>query len=258
MTPKEAVILALLAAFVAAVLLRRARRVEIVHPWQGALLYRDGIWRRTLEPGRHVIFDPRRRVTVARMPTGEQQTRFGQMDVLSADRFAFRIHMTLFYTVTDLRAAYEAQQAAQAGPLADPIGHERTAAAALGEVGTRSLDEIVAAPQALAAAVAAALDGAVPHVAIVRAALTRIELPPETRRMLTEVERARRAGQAALERARGEQAALRALANAARLVRDNPELAQLRLLQTIEDSKGPTTIVIGDARAGHGGGPVQP
>lgn len=62
---------------------------------------------------------------------------------------------------------------------------------------------------------------------------------------MSEVEATRLQGQAALERARAEQAALRSLANAARLVRDNPELAQLRLLQTIENAKRPATIVLG-------------
>ena len=42
---------------------------------------------------------------------------------------------------------------------------------------------------------------------------------------------------------------MRSLANAARLIRDNPELAQLRLLQTIETAKRPATIVLGQAVA---------
>lgn len=51
---------------------------------------------------------------------------------------------------------------------------------------------------------------------------------------------------ASVERARGEHAALRVLANAARLARDNPELVQLRLLQTIEASKGRATVILGN------------
>jgi regulator of protease activity HflC (stomatin/prohibitin superfamily) len=77
--------------------------------------------------------------------------------------------------------------------------------------------------------------------------LTAISLPPETRKMFTDVERAKIEAQSALERARGEQAALRVLANAARLITDNPALANLRLLQAIESTKGSTTIILGDA-----------
>jgi hypothetical protein len=49
---------------------------------------------------------------------------------------------------------------------------------------------------------------------------------------------------AALERARGETAALRNLANAASLVKDNPALMQLRLFQSLSESSG-NTLVLG-------------
>ena len=47
-----------------------------------------------------------------------------------------------------------------------------------------------------------------------------------------------------LERARGETASLRSLANAARLMQDHPGLLQLRAVQAIESSKG-NTITLG-------------
>jgi hypothetical protein len=49
---------------------------------------------------------------------------------------------------------------------------------------------------------------------------------------------------AALEKARGETAALRSLANAARMMDDNPNLLQLRALQALADSGG-NTLVLG-------------
>jgi hypothetical protein len=70
-------------------------------------------------------------------------------------------------------------------------------------------------------------------------------MPPEIRKMFTEVERARRDGLAALERARGETASLRALANAARSLSGNPQLAHLRTLQAVESAKGAKTFVFG-------------
>ena len=64
--------------------------------------------------------------------------------------------------------------------------------------------------------------------------------------MFTEVERARREGLASLERAKSEQASLRALANAARNMAGNPQLAQLKMLQVMENAKGAKTFVLGD------------
>ena len=51
-------------------------------------------------------------------------------------------------------------------------------------------------------------------------------------------------GLAALEKARGETAASRNLANAAKMVKDNPALLQLRVLQTLEVGRG-NSIVLG-------------
>ena len=79
-----------------------------------------------------------------------------------------------------------------------------------------------------------------------QAALGSVILPPELRRMTTEVERARLEGLAQLERSRGEQAALRSLANAARMLKDNPELMKLRMLQSVGAGKG-ATLVLGES-----------
>ena len=65
-----------------------------------------------------------------------------------------------------------------------------------------------------------------------------------------QVVNARQEGLAALERARGETAALRNLANAAKLLDDHPRLLQLRMLQAVGESTGNTLVV----NAGDGGG----
>ncbi|MFL5758009.1 MAG: slipin family protein, partial [Chloroflexota bacterium] len=68
--------------------------------------------------------------------------------------------------------------------------------------------------------------------------------PGELKRAYASVLAARKEGEAALERARGETAALRNLANAGRLVETNPGLLQLRMLQELGASSG-NTIVMG-------------
>ncbi|MEM9090775.1 MAG: slipin family protein [Cyanobacteria bacterium P01_F01_bin.53] len=65
-------------------------------------------------------------------------------------------------------------------------------------------------------------------------------LPGELKKLYAQVVQARQEGLAQLERARGESAALRNLANAAKLANDNPSLIQLRLLQALEQSEGNT------------------
>jgi regulator of protease activity HflC (stomatin/prohibitin superfamily) len=66
--------------------------------------------------------------------------------------------------------------------------------------------------------------------------------PGEMKKAFAQVVKAQKEGQAALERARGETAALRSLANAARVMDDNPNLLQLRALQALADSSGNTLV----------------
>jgi len=71
-----------------------------------------------------------------------------------------------------------------------------------------------------------------------------IMFPGEMKKAFAQVVKAQKDGMAALERARGETAALRSLANAARTMDGNPNLLQLRALQALADSSG-NTLVLG-------------
>ncbi len=71
-----------------------------------------------------------------------------------------------------------------------------------------------------------------------------IMFPGQLKQIFAQVVKARKEGLAALERARGETAALRKLANAAKMIDSNPNLMQLRLIQLISESSG-NTLVLG-------------
>ncbi len=70
-----------------------------------------------------------------------------------------------------------------------------------------------------------------------------IMFPGELKRVFAKVVEARKEGLAALERARGETAALRSLANAAKLMENNPALLQLRMLQSLAQTTGNTLVL---------------
>jgi regulator of protease activity HflC (stomatin/prohibitin superfamily) len=70
-----------------------------------------------------------------------------------------------------------------------------------------------------------------------------IMFPGDLKKVFAQVVQARKEGLAALERARGETAALRNLANAAKLLENNPMLLQLRMLQTLGESSGNTVML---------------
>src|SRR4029450_11805522 len=71
-----------------------------------------------------------------------------------------------------------------------------------------------------------------------------IMFPGELKKIFTQVVKARQEGLAALEKARGETAALRNLAHAAQMGGGRPALIQLRLLQVLGQQPG-NTIVLG-------------
>src|SRR6185437_7216615 len=73
-----------------------------------------------------------------------------------------------------------------------------------------------------------------------------VMFPAELKRAFAEVLKAKQEGQAALERARGESAALRNLANAARVLEGNPALMNLRLMQSLSSAQSAgSTLVLG-------------
>ncbi len=79
---------------------------------------------------------------------------------------------------------------------------------------------------------------------LISVGLKDIMFPGKLKEVFAQVVSARKEGLAALEKARGETAALRNLANAAKMIESNPGLMQLRMLQTLGGSSG-NTLVLG-------------
>ena len=230
------VALAVLAAG-AAVFVYGMRRSVRVHDWQRAAVYVDGVFERLLEPGRHTVWGGRKRVTINHIFLNAQYVAIGPVDVVSSDRAPLRLSATVIHRIEDVLLSLHEP----VWPAINLIGSQ----ALIRLASAHTLEELMAHGPELDAELAALIGERIGAARIESVALTGLTLPPELRRLMTEVERARLEGLAALERARGEQAALRSLANAARLLKDNPELAQLRTLQAVGAARN-ATLVIGD------------
>lgn len=243
-----------IAAVIAALALLSGLKRAVILPGEAGLLYRDGTFVRELAPGAHRWFDPLGRTRVQRVSLLPRALTPASLDVISKDQFAFRLVVTPLATVTEPRAFHEGTRYATAAPAAmaaymlhEPYDrlHATLSAAVLHVVSQLTLEEFLGQQTASLAPAQVAVAEVLPGTRLDALLVTSVTLPPEVRKMFTEVERARRDGLAQLERARGEQAALRALANAARNLADNPHLAQLRLLQTMENAKGAKTFILG-------------
>lgn len=217
---------------------------QVVTEGQAGLLYRDGVFQRVLQPGRHLV-TAREAMFVIAM-TRQALVVSGQ-EVLSADAFLPKLGAVVEFTVTDPHLAHSRDQLPYTSSIQQSVQFalRQVAASRTAEELTKVSREVLDAE--LRVLVARDCEGL--GVAIDAVRLRDIGLPADLRRLLTGVEKARREGQASLERAHAEQAALRALANAARMLRNNPELQNLRLLQAIGNAGSPVTIVLG-AQAG--------
>ncbi len=247
----------LVIGFVVGALLVRSFRSVTIFPGSTGLLYRKGQFERVLEAGYQRWFDPYGQTVAAIVPSQAEPLFARELTVMSKDQFAFRLTVTPVCQIIDARAY---QDSISAGGIITPVGYlnglsfarldSALSAAVIAWAGQRSLDEFLANPQDGLSELRNLLADVTPGAEVKELLLTGIIMPPEIRKMFTEVERARREGLAALERARSEQASLRALANAARSMESNPQLAQLRLLQVMESAKGTTTFVLGNSGIG--------
>jgi regulator of protease activity HflC (stomatin/prohibitin superfamily) len=209
----EAVIVLLLIALIVAVLIRPALMIVTVHDYQRGLRYRGGRLIGLLSPGTHLALRPLNEIQLLdARPTSI--TVPGQ-EILTADGVALKVSLTARYVV------------------ADPVAG-------------RTADELLGARADLGPAVADAVASEIARIGVelLGVDVRDVMVPSELKRAFAGIVAARREGEAALERARGETAALRSLANAGRLLDDNPGLVQLRILQQLEASSG-NTIVLG-------------
>jgi regulator of protease activity HflC (stomatin/prohibitin superfamily) len=209
-----------------------------VYEWERGLLYRSGRFERVLEAGRHRLL--KRTTWVRKLDVRETTETVPGQEVLTADGVTVRLSMAATYAIVDpLRAVTAADDYRGALYLALQLALRDV-------VATLPIDELVEKRSDLGARL---LELTAERAHALGLELTQVELKDlmltgELRRMMAQVVAARKEGQAALEKARGETAALRNLANAARLMEGNPALMQLRLLQQLAGSSG-NTVVLG-------------
>jgi regulator of protease activity HflC (stomatin/prohibitin superfamily) len=207
------------------------RRVHI-HETEIGLRYRRGRYERELAPGGHWLVGPGLRVD--RVDARRRLMVVGSQEVLTSDSVQLRLSAVVAYRVVDAPLAmhevesYEQELHVAAQLALRTVVGEATAEELLEQRlddGTR-LKELVSER-------ATALGLEVFDVDV-----RDVMLPGDVKAAFAEVLRARAEGRAALERARGESAALRNLANAARVIEGNPALMNLRLLQAMTQDPG--------------------
>jgi regulator of protease activity HflC (stomatin/prohibitin superfamily) len=245
----EIVIVLLLIVLIAAVLIRPVLTVATVYDYQRGLRYRQGRLVGLLDPGIHVAIRPFTQIHLLDgRPTSI--TIPGQ-EILTADGVALRVSLTARYVVADPVAALTNDQNYALALYQALHGALREALAG------RTADEVLATRAEIGPAIGGSVASEIARlgVELLGVDVRDVMVPSELKRAFAGIVAARREGEAALERARGETAALRSLANAGRMIEANPGLLQLRILQQLGGSSG-NTIMLG--MPGADGRPVPP
>jgi regulator of protease activity HflC (stomatin/prohibitin superfamily) len=237
----EITFIILIVAVVAAMILRhKFRHVFIVPEGYAGLLYQHGKFVAQLGVGRNVRWG--RGFTLAHQDLRKAILAVTGQEVLTADNVSLKASLSVCYQVVDpVKALHEAQNWA-----ADL--HNQVQLALRAVVGELPVETLVTQRPSVAAKLLALVQPAAARfgVQVHAVELKDLMYPAELKRAFAESLKARQEGQAALERARGESAALRNLANAARVLEGNPELLNLRLLQSITAAQAAgNTLVLG-------------
>lgn len=197
-------------------------------PGEVVVVHRRGRFERILEPGATLR---RRRDQVCTPVTLREQVAFQPMqEISSADGLVVKASAAATWRVVDARTFVEAADDPHAAlALAMQIALRDLVA----QVDAEALVRRVRTEPELQGALcdAAARDVAHLGIEVVQVVVRDVVLPVELRRANVELATAKARGLTQLEEARGRTAALRAMANSAKMLDDHPALARLQLLE---------------------------
>jgi regulator of protease activity HflC (stomatin/prohibitin superfamily) len=209
-----------------------------VYEYQKGLKYTKGRYVATLNAGQYWIFSTFS--SVVPVDVRPQFVTIQGQDVLSADGVTLKVSIAAEFQVSDPNVAINKN-------LSFHNSLYLTLQMAVREiVGKEKIDTLIENRAAFGSKLTGLTsDKATEYgLKLISADIKDIMFPGEMKKAFAQVVKAQKDGQAALERARGETAALRSLANAARMMDDNPNLLQLRALQALAESAG-NTLVLG-------------
>jgi regulator of protease activity HflC (stomatin/prohibitin superfamily) len=234
------IVLAMLIVTVALLKIGKIRHTYIVSEGYAGLLYHKGKFVRVLAPGRHVHWG--RHFTIRWVDVRRALLVIPGQDVLTSDNVGLKLSLLVFYQVTDAAKATHDTQNWQSDL------HNAAQLALRAVVASLAVEALLNQRFGVGAQLLARVqpEAAKIGINVLAVEVRDVMFPADLKRAFADVLKAKQEGQAALERARGESAALRNLANAARVLEGNPALMNLRLMQSLSAAQSAgNTLVLG-------------
>ncbi len=230
----------IMAAVIAIAVIKDFRRAFIVPEGYAGLLYHKGKFVEVLGAGRHVRWG--RYFTLDAQDLRKAALLVAGQEVLTADNVGLKLSLLVTYQVTDpAKAAHDTQN--WQGDL-----YNFAQLALRTVVGGVAVEALLNQRLEIGAQLLARVQPEAAKIGInVQAVEVKdVMFAADLKRAFADVLKAKQEGQAALERARGESASLRNLANAARVLEGNPALMNLRLMQSLTAAQSAgNTLVLG-------------
>lgn len=234
------IVIAIFSDVVLAAVAKKFRHAFLVPEGYAGLLYHQGKFLQVLGAGRHIRWG--RHFTLGAQDLRKAALLVAGQDVLTADNVGLKTSLLVTYQVTDpVKTAHDTQnwqgdlyngtqlalRAVVSGIAVEALLNQRF------EIGAQLLARV----QPEAAKIG---------INVLAVDVKDVMFPAELKRAFADVLKAKQESLAALERARGESASLRNLANAARVLEGNPALMNLRLMQSLSAAQNAgNTLVLG-------------
>jgi len=208
---------------------RLVRRITVFE-YQHALRFARGKFGGVLSPGSYWILSPL--TSVQFLEARPRIITIPGQELLSSDGVSLKVSLLLDVRISDPKAATLQSASYEQSLYAKAQSALRVA------IGDKPIEEILQSRADLSARLQAEVEpiAGVLGLELRSIAIKDIMFPGSLKEAFSQTARAKQEAQAALERARGETAVLRNLANAARVFENNPNLFQLRLLQAASES----------------------
>lgn len=214
-----------------------------VYDYEVAIKYVDGKIVELVGPGHYR--KRRDNILIERIDLRESSLTIAGQEVLSKDNMPVRVTVIVRSKISDA-LVHKRASAAPATRL-----YEAAQVLLRKRIGALDLETILADRSVIDKDAVAALQAEIGAIGIevLGFDMRDVTLVGVAKQAYADLWRAQKEGLAALERARGEQAALRSLANAARMLKGNPELMNLRVLQALQGQQGKSspTVILGGA-----------
>jgi regulator of protease activity HflC (stomatin/prohibitin superfamily) len=209
----------------------------VIFEHERGVVYRQGKFHRILQPGGHWLY-----AFLEKLQKVDIRARFitipGQ-DVLSADNITVKVSVAVNFKVDDPFKA-----------LNSNFNYSESLYSILqlelrDLFGSTPIDQLLLKRKEIGEALfeKSKEKAAEFGLLLLSADIKDIMFPGELKNIFAQIINARNEGLAALERARGESASLRSLANTAKLLENNPALLQLRILQALQSKSGNTIVL---------------